>query len=603
MKNKVIYTLAIFLMIFLPNITFAESDNNYQIENYEVDVVINENNVYNVNIKIDVKFLDNMHYIIVKIPKIKSNSILFDHAATIKNLNANTMFSIKDFEDYQFVELRTTNSMYYGNFTYLLSYDYDFHKDYNKSKDEVNYYLINSSFLPEVNNFKFSIKMPKDFNHSDLHFIAENDEDNSIINNLKYSVDGNLIVGNYDGALPSDQSIKMTIDLPDKYFVKNHSIDIHFIIYLIICLIALTISYILWKKYGEDIVMPSKYVYYPPQSVNINSAEIQYIKDGYSSDKGVISLIIYLANKGYLKIQKIKDKEYRLTKLKDYNGFNSCENQFMNAMFFVKDIITLDDLKGRFFTTIGDIKDKLNRNDQKIFESTYYKNKKANIIIVLIIIMMLLIIFASPIVRFIQNTEKAYDYNVLSQIIILNIIIIGVLHLDIIFLFIFNNSPLLSKIVKFILVVVSLFIFCVALFFMKNNLISYYLNNKINILYDVIGYITLIGLLIFYVLMPKRTQYGSYVDGIIDDFIEFIEDAKEEKLKFIMRRNTSYFYDVLPYLYSLEIMDNSIKNFEDLDYYLPDWYEAEDINTYKEFKTEFNSFMNCFKRAGMRKTK
>ena len=111
----------------------------------------------------------------------------------------------------------------------------------------------------------------------------------------------------------------------------------------------------------------------------------------------------------------------------------------MNAMFFVKDIITLDDLKGRFFTTIGDIKDKLNRNDQKIFESTYYKNKKANIIIVLIIIMMLLIIFASPIVRFIQNAEKGYDYNVLSQIIILNIIIIGVLYLDIIFLFIFIN--------------------------------------------------------------------------------------------------------------------------------------------------------------------
>ena len=66
--------------------------------------------------------------------------------------------------------------------------------------------------------------------------------------------------------------------------------------------------------------------FYPPDG--LNSADLGFIYKGRSEQKDIISLLIYLANKGYLKIEEfeekvlnvIKSKQFKIIKIKEYDG-------------------------------------------------------------------------------------------------------------------------------------------------------------------------------------------------------------------------------------------------------------------------------------------
>ena len=108
-------------------------------------------------------------------------------------------------------------------------------------------------------------------------------------------------------------------------------------------------------------------------------------------------------------------------------------------------------------------------------------------------------------------------------------------------------------------------------------------------LYGVIfGILCLIGIIVFLKLMPKRTQYGNEMLGKLKGFKNFLETAEKEKLEAMVMQDPTYFYNILPYTYVLDVSDKWIKKFETISMQAPSWYDSpNDFNI-----SSFNSFVN-----------
>ena len=114
-------------------------------------------------------------------------------------------------------------------------------------------------------------------------------------------------------------------------------IDIYSIMIIALSIMFVLIAFYLWLKYGKDDKVVETIEFYPPKG--FNSAEIGYMYKGYVDDSTIISLLIYLANKGYLKIEQTKkqdsfnNKGFRFVKLKEYDGDNENERMFFDGLF------------------------------------------------------------------------------------------------------------------------------------------------------------------------------------------------------------------------------------------------------------------------------
>jgi predicted GTPase len=99
----------------------------------------------------------------------------------------------------------------------------------------------------------------------------------------------------------------------------------------------------LYEISGRDEKAVKTVEFYPPDGMT--SAEVGYAIDGFVDNKDVISLIIYWADKGYLKIKTIKKDEFELLKQKDPDDkMKLYEKQMFNKMFGDSRSVTAQDL-------------------------------------------------------------------------------------------------------------------------------------------------------------------------------------------------------------------------------------------------------------------
>lgn len=130
-----------------------------------------------------------------------------------------------------------------------------------------------------------------------------------------------------------------TIDTKQTLIINsNNKLNIKNTLYYAIPFSFLIISIIIWYLYGKQEKPIETPEFYPPE--NLNSLEIGYIYKGRAEDVDILSLLVYLANKGYIKISEIIEKKLyflpkglKITKLKDYDGNNINEKAFLEGLF------------------------------------------------------------------------------------------------------------------------------------------------------------------------------------------------------------------------------------------------------------------------------
>jgi len=551
MKNKI---MKIFLfLLWMPMLVNAA---DYTIQSYDINMKVNENNTFDITETITADFHISKHGIIRKIPLVNQinrvDGTSSRNKAKISNIRVNQDYQLKKEDGYQIIQIGNSSTTVKGLQSYVISYTYNIGKDPLKEVDELYYNLIGTEWDTIINQVTFTITMPKSFDASSLGFATGSK--GSTNQGVKYMVKDKTITGSYNKTLSSYQGLTVRLTLPEGYFVGASNKTSIRILAEWLPIILVIISLLIWFKYGKNDPIVDTVEFYPPE--NFNSLEVAFVKNGSVENKDVTSLLIYLANKGYIKIEEVEKNQvsqyFKFTKLKEYDGNDAREKKFLDDFFALGNEVTLIDLVNRFYKTVNDIKKDINQeeNIKKLYTKKSLKMGKVFSIEIGIMFSVFLLCWI------IEGNAGV----IISS---LPILIMTV------FIFRFISKLTFKKKEAVILMIIwSMFFGGIPLLIMVISLIT------------TVSDMILIGefilaLIIIVILknkMPKRTPEINIIYGKIKGFEKFLNYAKKDELENLVSRYPHYFYDILPYTYVMGISDKWISKFEDINLSAPEWY-------------------------------
>lgn len=230
--------------------------------------------------------------------------------------------------------------------------------------------------------------------------------------------------------------------------------------------------------------------------------------------------------------------------------------------------VTSSDLYDKFFITLNEIKEKFNskENKSKIFEMSSLE--KIRYLIMMIIGIFILI-----------TTKPVLEYDGMGNLIV-GTLFSGVgISVLIGSLFEIINIPKSGGVVVGVAFGIFPWIYTVLPSLMQK---------PIYLIMYIIGIISVIVIMLFIKIMPKRTPYGNEILGKIRGFKRFLETAEKPQLESLVAQNPEYFYNILPYTYALGVSDVWINQFETIAMEAPSWYDSTgifDMHTFESFMT------------------
>lgn len=653
---KLVGKLRLFVILFIllfPTITNANSD--YTITSYDVNIMVNENNTLNITEKIGAYFITPKHGIYRKIP-IYNNVKRLDGSssnirAKISNIKVNNKYKISITNGYKQIQIGDADTLVSGIKYYEISYLYDLGKDKSKKYDELYFNIVGNEWDTSISNITFTITMPKEFDKSKIGFSSgyKGSTDSS---NIVYNVFENTISGSYTKTLNANSGLTIRLELPEGYFVNAHNnINLYELFTLIIPVVLLFISFIFWKVYGKNKHIIETVEFYPPEG--INSLETAYIYNETVKDKDVTSLLIYLANKGYIEIiddnieinakkvslssaaRKNADKKiielqkkialekknnpnskkikYYENMLDIYNNIDSpidyekygVSSKNINTSsknkFVIKKLKDYDGanlfeekfLKGLFKYDTPYVTDKMLYNEFYKTNDSIVKDVKDK----------------CHDLYFDKRSEKSkkimlmFEISIFVIINILPVIEAGDARVAPFFLMfpgiafaftlyiLFNEKSIKTKIFGIV------FGALIGGFPWSFTILPYLKNSNIYLASYVIGIICIIIIYWFSQKPSRRTELGNVLYGKIKGFKNFLETVEKDKLNALVEENPNYFYDILPYTYVFGISDKWIKKFESISLKAPEWYNSSSDFDNSSINKFMHSTMNNVSKA------
>lgn len=596
-----------------PSLNSLYGSYEYVIDGYDIKINVNENNTFDITETITANFNIPKHGIFRKIPLTNTVTRLdgttSKNRAHIKKIKVNEDYSSSIENGNKVLKIGDADRTFTGTKTYVISYNYDIGKDPNEKYDELYIDLIGNEWDTVIGNVTFTINMPKDFDSSKLGFSSGSK--GSVENyNVKYTITDNVITGRYDGILNKGEALTIRAELEEGYFVgAGYQIGFSTYLLFLIPILGLIIAFILWYKFGKDEQVVETIEFYPPEG--FNSLDIGYLYKGKAENQDVTSLLIYLANKGYIKIVEKCSKSafdsniFSIIKLKEYDGTDENERLFLQGLFkkklskislsaFVSNPnlakseeaesngnieVTSRDLYNSFYKTMDEILIKTNTktNMKKIFETNTSSKK---VILILLILLSLVTIVAIP-------TLEYADIGGLAISLFIMLFYVP--------FFAIGLSSSISK--GFRMLWLGLTIFSLFVFFSTLPIMSAIKYERIFLIAFIIGMCCIVGMILLLKFMPKRTKYGNEMLGKIKGFKTFLETAEKEKLEALVVENPTYFYDILPFTYVLGVSEKWIKKFEAINLQAPDWYDSPKVFNLSSFGSFMNNSMSFAQNA------
>ena len=559
MKHKIslLSILFIFFIIIFSNKTFGiNSDAGYIIENYKMDIIVNEDNTFDVTETIDVRFTEEgKRGIIRNIPRVndlkRENGEYSRNIAYLTNLEVNDDFKYTKNRKYYNIKIGKNDVVASKEKTYIIKYKYDIGKDPLKNVDEFYFYIIGEGWNTTINNVEFKIKMPKMFDENKVKFF--NVYKNNFRNlHLNYIIREKTIIASYNKKLQPNEGLSIRMILPKGYFYRKWiPFTNAMLIKMFISLILVIVAIIIWMSDEKKKWIVCKREYYPPN--NMNSLVLTLLYYGIKDD--AVMLLVSLLNKGYLRFEEIRYdssnwKNFKIIKIKDYDGNDKYEKIIFEELFKNKDVIEKEEYK----YIINDITQKVYDGiDIESFNKKRIDKKSVrikNLIFIMSMIVMMFMFWTSPsdiiikaiimlVFRWVEKRMYPFIKTKTYWIFIMSLIIVP---LD----FLFNGIIRLedSYLIEFIFESVCFFILTV-LFIKKNKVI------KENI------------------MILER----------IDSFYKFLRNPRKDKLNELIKNDPNYLYKMIPYIVSLNLLERyNNKYIKDLLNALgsPAWYEGNE---------------------------
>ncbi len=568
--------LAVLMLImgglFLPQTAHAAG--NFYIENYDIEMQVNQDDTYLITETLDVHFTASSHGIYRVIPykntisrdgqtttfygKIKDFQMLTDQPVETDRSDSNYFFKIGDPDSYAKEDT-----------TYKYSYVFDTKGDHLSGGDEIYYNLVGTSWEAQsINHVNFRITFPKDI---DMNKVGMKTGDDIAV---PFETEGNTVIyGSTEENVLRGLTVRAI--LPEGYFDRQARTT-NMLIYILIALMAAATAagFVLWRKYGKDPQIIETEEFYPPEGMS--APEVAYLETGEMDNKTVTGILLTLADKGYLTItekevpyglKKNKTKtEYEITKVKNYDGTSEDERLFMDGLFEDdhRTTVEMSQLKNKFYRTIKMITDAI---DERHKDDLYDDKADTCALILKAIgtVGMIALFLVSKILNgspFLVGGDDTFVYFAIdfAQIVLPLAAFNGIAK--------WINKPRRS-VLKFILG----FLGWAALFFIGFG-ISYLFDTCMGaqIFPYFIGLIMIFLLFLMAALCERKTDEYAQVLGKIRGYKRFLQVAEKDRMEMLAEQDPDYYYKNLAFAFALGVTAVYTKRFADLAKEPPQWY-------------------------------
>ena len=643
-------------LILTPSKNSLYASRDYVIDKYDINIIVNENNTFDITETITAYFNVSKHGIFRTIPL--KNTIVRLDGTTLTNRTQVSNISV----DNEFKKIRTNGNYklqigskdhtLIGEQKYVIKYTYNLGKDPMNNYDELYYNIIGNEWDTVIGNITFSITMPKDFDSSKLGF-SSGTKGSIDSSKVIYNVNGNKITGTYNGILDVGEALTVRCELPEGYFV-DAKLDINKIDYLMffVPIIFLVISILLWYIFGRDDQIIETIEFYPPEG--LNSLDVGFLYKGKAENKDVTSLLIYLANKGYLEIsnkkielnadkinlnqesrnnanKKIMILQNKINELKESNPSSPKIKYYENMLDIYKNIDTpinyeqyglkssINNINKKNKFLIRKLKDYdgTNLHEQWFMEGLFEYNRNE---VTDSMLYNNFYITNNRILHTInneQNKNKVFEKSSLNKKIFIILMIIASYCLitippiftygdqeTLIFALVFPGigfTALLGMLFGDTPISVKIFGLFWGLGFggipWLITVLPALMQDMSYLICYIIGLLCIGVMILVIKYLPKRTKYGNEMLGKLKGFKNFLETVEKEKLESLVMENPNYFYDILPYTYVLGVSDKWIKKFESISLQAPSWYDSSNSFDISSFNRFINSTMTSAQGA------
>ena len=513
---------------------------DYYVDNIISNIFLTEDRKVQYNDVLNVKF--------------ESTNYFFNYYIPVKQIY---LLEDLNFDHKSFVELeKGVNKVRLGSRdkklpsseVFKVSYTYDLGKDYNRDEDVVEFDLINA-FDNLYKGGKFTIILPKEEGIENIGFYLNGKKEE-----LEYNKTSNRITGKISKLKTNDVlSVKITFN--DGYFLHTNSIidmwlklglvlPIASLLVIIIIFLLIRDKKLMTKSVDMDLI--SKY----------SSLEVGYLYNDKLDNKDIISMLLSLANKGYVKIEKNKNG-FVLHKVKDYDGDNEFEKDFLDGVFYENTVIKEEQLYYMDSSFMDDIRYNINSKYKNKFYNNYF-NKYLLLIIACYV--SLFIITYRPLVVF----DTSY---------LLLGVGLSLLLFTLIFVVVNSNFKLIERIIGYLSITVF-YVFLAYFVILPSLKVS-----NLYIFIYIIGMLCIAGSLVLYRMIPKRKPSSNKLLRNINRLKKDIESNG-----FV---NKELFLHLLPYTYAIDCYDKftNVNVCENVS-----WYDDKNY-VYLEFVNDIKTLL------------
>lgn len=556
----------------------GEND-TYYLENYFVKVDVSENNIYHVEESFLATFRNKVIPIESGIPfrhsYVREDGTKVNKRAIIRDIKVDQYYKLSTEEGIRTLtigQLDKTNTKK----NYSIQYNYNVGKDTLKDGDEFVFYLV-SHYDVKIDGLSFEVTMPKDFDHDQIKFVDQNGIE---IDNVSYEVNENKIAGKIEGLINSQMAYAIRIDLEDYYFQDcTSNISEFLILSTIVPIVFVVITLILWfieKKQRGNTNYHGDFLF----NKEINALELEYLYSGHVKDNAIATLLLSLANKGYIELEILK-KGYKIKKKREYKEHDRLEKAFMKELFQEQDVLDRKDLSLSLASIRKIIENSLSdtKRKKKIFSHPILNFK------IVYWMMMFIILSINTVNIFIEYQPSVIFVNILLSTIGYGILFYGV----------FYKSRVMEKmiysLIGLILIAIPIVLTSYQAFLVDSSYLFIYF----------VGILCM--LIIFSVshLMSNRTRYGKKMYTKIHAYKNYLITSNDSLIEKELYKNPALLYQVLPNAFVLGISDSIVAKFKNKELKQPDWYIVKEFTLeqfYMDIKNIYSDIFIALKNSG-----
>ncbi len=572
--NRLAPLLLLILVLFLMPYSAQASGYDLEISELDIRMEVREDNSYRIIERLTVQFnRSDMHGIFRDIPA----RTYFGKPVRIEDVDVEGhQFQSSREGDYLSLRIGDPDEYVRPIEYYNIEYIYNIGDDLNEEMDELYFNLVGDQWEIPIHRTIFTIDMPKPFNPDDINFTSgyTGSTDGA---QVEYTVNDTTISGEYRETISPGQALTVALPLEEGYFsqVEPDGDGIRTFTKSYIALFpALLLGALgLLFKFGRDDPIYPTVEFYPPEG--LTPAEIGYIYDNRIDPYDLTSMLIYWADKGYIRIIEEEDEEglifkkkkttLKLEKLESLPaGSKRFESVYFNDLFdtyAIDNVVDVEQLKESFYITLGAVKSELiNSFDNRRFlsRSGFMAALGMSAIGSVIFILVFLGIF---------NEMNPYAPWLVAAFAAVGGIVLGGFLSGSAYLFASVKTKLPNE--RFKTIISGIF---TALIPLAISILILYITDA-SVIY-LIGFAIGVGVIYLSPLAHKRTAQGIKWMGHLLGLKNFIEKAERDRIRQLVDEDPEYFYHILPYAMVLGVTDQWAKNFEGIAMSNPDWYQT-----------------------------